>query len=384
MEEEIKEYESLLKKFSSIHIEERDDSFLDLCHYPGERFEEICSRILAFYFQPNEKHKLRNLWIRALCEILDIECDSLFEMTTCTEEYTYGADEKNKKIDIVLKTPEHVFAIENKIQANVYNPLSVYKQHVDSAYKNLKKHFVVLTAHNITSVEECNKIKKNDFRVVLYEDLFAKVKLLLGEYISQCNQSYLIFMLDFIKTVNNRINVMSNSELNRFFIENKDKIDELNYQYNNWKNDVLQKQRRTLAEWNIVNEMNEMTSGVDKWWVWQGWDLGIHFNDKTPFKIGIESNFIETIDSEIGEFHIYITTWNLNCWQPYRDAVLNKFPNAYLDEGKDNSNNRVYLHLPVLKRNNFAEEIDYKIAVKEQLLEYYDFLKALAEEKIKA
>ena len=115
-------FKDILKKFSRFPIPEDESTFLDLCHYSGERFEEICSRILEFYFQPNNKHGFRNLWFRSLCELLRCDWDDAFEMRTRTEEYTFGADDKNKKIDIVIETPFLIVAIENKIGASLYNP----------------------------------------------------------------------------------------------------------------------------------------------------------------------------------------------------------------------------------------------------------------------
>lgn len=382
MNENIDVYGELLKKFSNIRIEERESTFLELCRYPGERFEEICSRILEFFFQPNENHKFNDLWFKALCNILDVNCDEAFEMKTRTEEVTYATEENRKRIDIILETPKHIFAIENKIGASVYNPLDVYKKHVESNYKDLSKHLVLLTAHKIVSAEEHKKVKDNGFKIVLYEELFAEVKKLMGEYLLSSDNRYLAFMVDFMKTVDNKINVMANSELNKFFLENRKKIDRLNDQYNKWKNNILQIQRQTIAEWNLKEEMNSCNIGPEQWWIWQGWDLGISFNDNTPFRIGIESKFKETIDSEIGEFHIYITTWNLNCWKPYKDEVLKEFPIVYLDEG-DSNPNRVYFHLPKIERKNFENDIDYKKEITSQLFKFYTFLKALAKEKIK-
>ena len=94
-------FKEILKKFSRFPIPEDESTFLDLCHYSGERFEEICSRILEFYFQPNNKHGFRNLWFKSLCQLIGYECDDAFEMKSRTEEYTYGAKEKNKRIDMV-------------------------------------------------------------------------------------------------------------------------------------------------------------------------------------------------------------------------------------------------------------------------------------------
>ena len=129
---EQEKYNDILKKFSRFPIPEDESTFLDLCHYSGERFEEICSRILEFFFQPNNKHGFGDLWFKSLCQLIGCECDDAFEMKTRTEEYTYGAKEKNKRIDIVLQTPSLIVAIENKIGADLYNNLDIYSEHIKS------------------------------------------------------------------------------------------------------------------------------------------------------------------------------------------------------------------------------------------------------------
>jgi hypothetical protein len=102
--------------------------------------------------------------------------------------------------------------------------------------------------------------------------------------------------------------------------------------------------------------------------------LGVHFLDKTQYKIGIESEFEPTKDDPIGEFKIYITTWNIECWKWYKDSVLKKYPNCFLDEGTINTKNRVYYHMPVIKRTDFREN-DYINEIVKRLEEYFLFLK---------
>ena len=168
MSEEEIVFKEILIKFSKIPIPEDETTFLDLCHYSGERFEEICSRILEFYFQPNNKHGFGNLWFRSLCQLIGIECNDEYDMKTRTEEYTYGAGEKSKKIDIVIETPSVVIAIENKIGAMLYNPLDVYKEHVDKIYeKKQERKLVVLTAH-ILSGQEIRKAEQYGFKIINY------------------------------------------------------------------------------------------------------------------------------------------------------------------------------------------------------------------------
>lgn len=370
MEKVLETYSELLRKFAELPKEEKEMTFLELCHYPGERFEEICSRILEFFFQPNNKHGFRDLWFKSLCKIIKIDCEDVFEMKTRTEEATSSSEkEKGKKIDIVLETPTLVIAIENKIGADLYNPLDIYKEHIDKGYSKLNKKCIVLTAHRLSN-EEQKKANENGFVVVLYKKLFDNVRELLGKYVSSCNPNFLSFMLDFMMTVEKRMNFMDNTELNRFFFDKKEEIESMLNSFGDWQRKLRDEQSCELNK--IKDVITKKTKWL--WWIYQGWDLGVHFLDKTQYKIGIESEFEPTKDDPIGEFKIYITTWNIECWKWYKDSVLKKYPNCFLDEGTINTKNRVYYHMPVIKRTDFREN-DYINEIVKRLEEYFLFLK---------
>jgi hypothetical protein len=370
MEKVLETYSELLRKFAELPKEEKEMTFLELCHYPGERFEEICSRILEFFFQPNNKHGFRDLWFKSLCKIIKIDCEDVFEMKTRTEEATSSSEkEKGKKIDIVLETPTLVIAIENKIGADLYNPLDIYKEHIDKGYSKLNKKCIVLTAHRLSN-EEQKKANENGFVVVLYKKLFDNVRELLGKYVSSCNPNFLSFMLDFMMTVEKRMNFMDNTELNRFFFDKKEEIESMLNSFGDWQRKLRDEQSCELNK--IKDVITKKTKCL--WWIYQGWDLGVHFLDKTQYKIGIESEFEPTKDDPIGEFKIYITTWNIECWKWYKDSVLKKYPNCFLDEGTINTKNRVYYHMPVIKRTDFREN-DYINEIVKRLEEYFLFLK---------
>lgn len=376
---EEKDYKELLRKFSTIPKYEYETTYLELCHYSGERFEEICSRILEFYLNPRNKHGFGTLWFDALCKLLKISCDDPYEMSSWTEESTSTSWENNKRIDIVLSTPSTLIAIENKIGADLYNPLDVYKKHIENKFENIKqKKLLVLTGHLLRG-EEIKKAEESGFIVLLYHSLFAEVKQMLGNYISKCDQKYLVYMLDFIKTVENRINIMEqNQPMDSFISKNKCEIEELIKQYNEWKNRVKDNQKMSIAKLqNILN--NELNIN---WGCYEGWLLSIDFNRETA-RIGIEADYKEDGGDPTAEFHIYITTWKMNCWIPeYGKSILEKYPieqGCYLDMGENNSNNRVYYHLPVIRRNDYKIDGEYIDEIISKLKDCYDFMKELTE-----
>ncbi len=289
---------------------------------------------------------------------------------------------KNKKIDIVLKTPSLVVAIENKIEGTLENnPLDIYKEHIGNKYPNLNKKFIVLTAKNLSTGDR-KKANKEGFTVIQYSKLFDRVKSLIGKYIASGNQKYLVFMMDFIKTVENKVKIMTQIDLDKFFCNNAVQIDKFVCQYNIWKQRVTQQQTQSIED-NLLNSLK------GKWTIDDGWILRVSFNDDSEkSRIGIVANYRADEGDALAKFEIYMTTWNVDSWKFYKEEVLKQYPIGKdetwrLDEGK-NYNDRVYYHMPIIQRSQFDGNDGndkYIDAIVERLNEYYRFIQNLANKQ---
>lgn len=373
MEEELAIYEKLLIDFLKIHIPKSEKTYMGICQYPGSRFEEICSRILAYFFNNREEHSLRDLWFRALnsCIKQEGEYTPPRDMNILLEERTYSVEgNENKRIDIVIETSCTVYVIENKIGASLYNDLEVYSKHIEKKYPKYEYRKIVLTAHSLSPSEK-DIVEKHAFQEVSYKNLFEQVNSLIGEYLSSADVKQLTFMMDFMKTLNNKMNFMENTERAKFFSNNKENVENLIRNYNEWRDEIFQVQSDTIKEWCHIIE--EETKG--HWWIYQKWLLGTCFNDGKDTKIGIEAHFIEKDDKPCGKIIIKITTWNvevagassLQCWEPYAQYIAEKYP-----EGKrDDTNNRIYFQVKEIDGNDTE-------GIKKTLTDCYMFLNDLA------
>lgn len=113
---ETKTDKELLCQFEQLPKQDLRPTFMDICKYPNSRFEEVCSRILQFYFNPFAEHGLHDLWLSALWRVSrQGENLPFYNNVECvTEEYA-----EDKRIDIVVKSEEFVIAIENKTTAGL-------------------------------------------------------------------------------------------------------------------------------------------------------------------------------------------------------------------------------------------------------------------------
>lgn len=319
---------------------------MEICKYPYSRFEEVCSRILQFYFNPKADHGFGNLWLASLLGLVkESRLSDMDNVIVQTEENAEG-----KRIDITIVSDKFVIGIENKTTADLYNPLDKYKSHIQKTYKGKDCKLLVLSVKPITEISARKKLSENDFVAITYRGLFDAVRAKLGSYLADCNHNYLTFMLDFMKTIDNMDSPLTCME-NEFFFQHQETLDELMNRYNNYKERILSTQ---IGQISILQERISVATGRN-WWVYKGWDLGIDFNEN-GHRIGIESNYQVDKDNPCALFHICITTWNRKDWFPYEEQVLQQFPDyvrPIVYKG-----NRSYLYLPVLQGNDHDKIIE--------------------------
>jgi len=359
----VTEIEKLITEFGHLPKTLSEPTYLEICKYPKRRFEEICSRLLCFYLAPKNEHGFNDLFLKSLLEILSEESIPYNEeqINVISEENADG-----KRLDILIYSSSFVIGIENKITASVYNPLKTYKNRID-LYKNENVFRVVLSLRKITNRDELAKLKENEFSRLTYLDFFNVIRKNIGQYISQANPKYLIFLMDFIQTLETMSgeNIL-NEKLADYFYDNSDKIDSLIELYEKYNNRTLDIQIQRISE--LKEAISEHTENSD-WWIWEGWDLGYNNAKTTKPKIGIECSYEETKGKPLGKFKIYLTAWNLKDWSFYEQSILSQFPSKYLDK----PNGRAFLHMDIIDDDN--EEL-----IIERLSEYCNFLQQLTKD----
>lgn len=196
-------------------------TYLEIAGQP--HYENVCSNILKFYFDTNEQHKLKDLLLKALLSCLDDKYkDYSFESINIEREYFTA---NNNRIDLVIECSNLVVVIENKIEHWVANDLKDYQKCIEETFKDKDRIFILLSL---------NKLKKEDlqqtqFENITYEQFFQNLKQNLGTYFIHANNQYIIFLLDFIKTIENFINPMEklNKEFFNFYVKHQELINEM-------------------------------------------------------------------------------------------------------------------------------------------------------------
>lgn len=192
---------------------ERPPTFMEISRYP--HYENVCSNILAFFFDPSKPHGLGTLFLDALAEVgcvKDLDLTRGANVTVETEVHT----ESHNRIDILIESNTHVMLIENKIFHHIANPFEDYVKHVESHYKQLEQHLFLLTLKTHGDVGR--------FKNITYQQLINEIRGSLGDHVATADTRYLTFMLDFLNTLDH---LREDREMNEKAVEFLAKDDNL-------------------------------------------------------------------------------------------------------------------------------------------------------------
>ena len=174
--------------------------------------ENMWSDIYKFFFNEKEGHNMKDLFIRSLEQILEIEPNFLCDFKV---EREYGA-EKQERIDILLKDEENhrAIIIENKVYHTLNNDLdNYYKSICREGYDDVKVVVLGLTKYKL----------KEGYKSITHIGLLDKVFGNIHKYLPTANSNYVYLLQEFYKNIKNHTNMIDKNETD-FFFENREKV----------------------------------------------------------------------------------------------------------------------------------------------------------------
>lgn len=146
------------------------------------RRETVSSNVLAYFFDPAEGHGLKDLMLKALLRTIHKEDMDVSDVSVSTEASTG----KNNRIDILLDLPDISIAIENKVDAGLYNDLADYRSWAAEQSNNDSAIVIVLHPFNKFVLKDHPSARGlvvgQDLFDVHYDELFRNALGMLGEY----------------------------------------------------------------------------------------------------------------------------------------------------------------------------------------------------------
>lgn len=193
-------------------------TFFDVSRYP--HYENVCSNILAFFFDADEQHGMRDLFVKSLLEAADEKNPYITDGIKTDVSREFPTEEGNR-IDLVIETDDFAIIIENKIKAPLKNDLPDYYASVKRDDKD--KIAIVLS---LDKVEE----HISPFQNVTYDMFVRKLQANLGGYLSGASAEWLVFLKNFLSTLTNLKgdnNMTVNPEMLSFFIQNRETLSQI-------------------------------------------------------------------------------------------------------------------------------------------------------------
>ncbi len=308
-------FEELLKKFQNLpKVKATPPTFLEIAGYP--HYENVCSNILAFFFDTTEQHQYGELFIRSLLAASENNFDDdLSTINVYRERITYSGN----RLDLLIETENLIIAIENKIWAPLYNNLKDYSDFLQKEYPGKRIFKIVLSLHKIGD----NQLS-NDFRSVTHYELLEYVKKGMGEHLLTGNNKYLFQLVDFIETMqkHTKTNTMNKKVLD-FFKEEKEKIDELLDEHREIQRFIHNKVKsvQNILNQRVEEEQIELLN--NRQWIWQKFDLVHDFDLGNGLVISVDSYFeIDGIGIKVwvrkgtGNKMGILNNLNLSSWDP--------------------------------------------------------------------
>lgn len=277
----------LLENFSKINNAAfaLEPTFLDISGFP--HYENVCSNILKFFFNSEEQHGLKDLFIQALLISLNERCGHEIKVTDVIREQITN---KGNRIDLVILTDDYIIGIENKIYADIYNDLDDYSNYLESIGNGKKVFKVILSISPV-------QLENQKFTNIVYRDFFGYIDNIVGGYWHKGKDKYIIYLRDFMQTIKSMdggINV--NNELQVFLSENREDAQEFLIAINDMKKELRQRVQNLASR--IKYDENKC-----KQWFWRDNNLImddlVHDIYVADAVIAIDTN-IYPIGSEIG------------------------------------------------------------------------------------
>lgn len=224
--------------------------------------EENITSFLAYLLDPTEDHDLKNIFLNEFLKLIGMSESEIESLSTndIEIELEYSVeDDKEKRIDIVIKTKDHVIAIENKISEQ-----SKQKNQLQEEYDGLKKDKIAANTPIIMcylvpeNKGEKITIKDNDKQcVVLWSDIMNE----LTSILQQENSAEINPINDYVKhTLKAFINFMNSTLKPKYFSYNSKEY--RIYKYTSGQ--IIIEKETTKDNWKCVSARDILRHALDE------------------------------------------------------------------------------------------------------------------------
>lgn len=227
----IEELQKFITENKIPKIKGKPKTFLGIAKQP--HYENVLSNMYAFYFNVNEVHKLKDLFIKSLLvciakskigkqkDALNNFCDFDVE----TEFYT----NEGGRIDILLSNSEQAIIIENKVYHHIRdNDLDDYWDSVKIETNPIENKIgIILSLHPIAESLYNGFDNSSHYINITHLELLEEVLSTSGNYIMEASDKYFFFLKDFHQNITNMSKPVMEQKNLDFYFKNLEEINQI-------------------------------------------------------------------------------------------------------------------------------------------------------------
>lgn len=218
---QIEQLQRFLNENDIPQIKGKPKTFLGIAKQP--HYENVISNIYAFYFDVNEEHGLKDLFINSLSEcIASSKLGSQKEALQNFNDFNIDSEyptNKGGRIDILLSNDDYAIIIENKVYHYLNNNLDDYWNSIKVQANN--KIGIVLSLQPVSDIEHKHFIN------ITHLELLQNIMKNCGLYLIEANNKYLVFLKDLYQNIMNLSRPIMKLEELDFYFKNKTEINQL-------------------------------------------------------------------------------------------------------------------------------------------------------------
>ncbi len=372
-------FERLLVDFNLLPKQLKAKTYLGTCKYPGSRFEEVCSRLLAFFFDYKEEHGFGNLVLKSFLESagksdLNSNCRSIKLEHPCKRDEG-EVTETTLRLDIMIRTQDAIIGIEHKINAPLYNDIATYKKELQylEGKHGLHNHYAFVLSLRSISIQEIQKLIDSSFIPVQYLDFIKQVKNNMKGINHDKSCKYAFMLNDFLDTLESYKNsIMNRGDKFNFYQSNRKDIQTLVDEYNLFKQEVKEAQIQLFQK--LLLLANEVNIPKSKFW---SFDYSEEFDENKIFiqellkdqPIGLELSIKSTTESPTGFIELHLVYWaneidqiHKELWALFKNNIKHFENKNEINECSDGNKGLISLYLfeqKDLSDSNFKTIIKY-------------------------
>ena len=292
-------FEKLLARFQEINkgpSKSRERNIFEICGFP--HYENVISNILAFFFDANGEHNLKDLLIKSLIDsgisqkINDVQFNVEREVRT----------EKGGFIDILLYNESDCLVIENKIYASLNNDLDDYIEYARRRTK-LEPIGILLTLYKTQSIHPA-------FVNITYQTFIHKIKHNLGNYLNANYNKFLFLLLEFINNLEylSAPGVNMDTKFIDFIRKNEEEVKQFGIALKAFHDDL----RRLVKDVNSI-VLEQINDSAVKQWPYRELPK-LYDTAVSDFRLsnGVDLAIDSVVNASGWEFQIFVRRYNGN------------------------------------------------------------------------